>query len=294
MHYIIQENVFREEHYDLLQKAIHRLGLSHTIVRIFPFVDKIVDLKDIKGESFNVDDLPEFVPPTKNVFVFGAIKLARIAADRGWSPGSLMNSNHDFVVYSQYYKENLLNYDSIIARVGDEFNWEVDQVRFIRPTQDTKAFTGKVFNRNQWREMVEHNLYNFRSDQFNENTLIQVSTPKNIHKEIRCWVVDGKVVTASQYQLNGRFVLDDNIEPEAIRFAQKMVKLYRLADAFVIDVCLTDNGWKIVECGCINCAGFYKSNLQRMIMAVDNLFHKPEICFDGKNVSPTDLYKTLW
>jgi hypothetical protein len=278
MHYVIQENVFKEHHYDLLFNALDRLGLSYTTVRIFPFVDKIVDLKEITSDSYNVDDLPEFEPKDKNVFVFGAIKLARIAADRKWTPGSLMNENHDYRVYSNYYKENLLNYDSIIAKVGDEFNWEFDQLRFIRPTQDTKAFSGKVFNRYEWREMVEHNLHNYRSAQFNENTPIQVSTPKKIYKEIRFWVVDRKVIAGSQYQLNGKFVLDDQIEEEAIAFAQRMVDIYQLAEAFVIDVCLTDQGWKIVECGCINCAGFYKSDLQKMIMCVDDHFGECKDC----------------
>jgi hypothetical protein len=36
---------------------------------------------------------------------------------------------------------------------------------------------------------------------------------------------------------------------------------------------LTDGDWKIVECGCINCAGFYKSDIQKMIMAVDAKFN---------------------
>lgn len=283
MHYVIQENVFREHHYDLLFEAMDRLGLPYTVVRIFPFVDKVVNLKEIPDAAFNVDDLPEYTPADNNVFVFGAIKLARIGADRGWIPGSMMNNNHDFEVYSKHYKENLLNYDSIIAKVGDDFNWEVDQLKFIRPTEDTKSFTGKVFNIIDWREMVEHNLHNFRSDRFNENTPIQISTPKHIYKEIRCWVVNGKVITASQYQLNGQFMLDDMIEPEALEFAQSMVNIFQLAEAFVIDVCLTDNGWKIVECGCINCAGFYKSDLQKMIMAVDDHFGKCEDCIAMHN-----------
>lgn len=273
MHYIIQENVFKEHHYDLLYQALDRLGLPYTTVRVFPFVDKIVDLKIVESlETFNVDDLPEFDPQTSNVFVFGALKLARIAAERGWKPGSMMNENHDYEVYSKHYKDNLLNYDSVIAKLGDQFMWGLDQERFIRPTQDTKSFTGKVFNRREWREMVEYNLHNFRSEQFNENTPIQISKPKKIYKEIRFWVVNGRIITGSQYQLNGNFLLDDQIEPEAIEFAQSMVDIYQLAEAFVIDVCLTDNGWKIVECGCINCAGFYKSDLQKMVMTVEEYF----------------------
>lgn len=273
MHYIIQENVFREQHYDLLFKAMDRLSLSYTVVRMFPFVDKIVDLKHITDDgAYNVDELPEYEPPHKNVFVFGALKLARVAAERKWHPGSLMNGNHDFEVYSRHYRRNLLNYDSHIAKLSDQINWGDEGLRFIRPTQDTKSFTGKVFNQVEWEEMVEHNLHNHRSAQFNENTAIQISTPKKIFKEIRFWVIDGKVITGSQYQLNGKLILDDEIEEDAIEFAQKMVDIYKLADAFVIDVCLTNNGWKIVECGCINCAGFYKSDLQKVIMALENKF----------------------
>ena len=40
----------------------------------------------------------------------------------------------------------------------------------------------------------------------------------------------------------------------------------------VDDVCLTDKGWKVVECGCINCAGFYKADLQKVIISLENYF----------------------
>jgi hypothetical protein len=50
--------------------------------------------------------------------------------------------------------------------------------------------------------------------------------------------------------------------------------VYQLADAFVIDVCLYNGEWKIVEFVCINCTGFYKSDIQKMIMSVDSFFIK--------------------
>lgn len=280
MHYIIQENVFRENHYDLLFKAMDRLGLSYTVVRSFPFVDKIVDLKYINEENFNVDELPDLVLPTNKVFVFGAIKLARLAKEKGWFPGSMMNSNHDFKVYSKYYKDNLLNYDSEILTLGSKFEWKPNEVKFIRPTKDTKSFTGQLFNEFEWKDMVENYLHNYRSEQFNESTEIQVSTPKNIHKEIRCWVVGGKVITASTYRIGNTVVYDDMVEQEALDYAQSMVDIFQLADAFVIDVCLSDNGWKIVECGCINCAGFYKSDLQKTIIAIEEHFNHKSTCDD--------------
>lgn len=273
MHYIIQENLFREQHYQTLFDTLNRLELSHTTVRVFPFVDKIVNLEDIKSESFNVDDLPEFVPPTKNVFVFGSLKLARIGKDKDWQPGSLMNDNHDFKVYSKYYGENLLNFDSEIVTLTSNFRWAPNEVKFIRPTKDTKSFTGQLFSEHEWKETLENYLHNYRSAHFNESTEIQISTPKTIFKEIRFWVVDGKIITGSQYRQGKTVIYDDHYEPEATVYAQSMVDKFQLADAFVIDVCLTEDGWKIVECGCINCAGFYKSDLQKIIFAVEEKFN---------------------
>jgi len=272
MEYIIQENVFREHHYDMINVALERMGLKYTTVRVFPFVDKIVSLNDIQTESYNVDDLPDFVPANDNVFVFGALKLARVAALRNWKPGSMMNDNHDFTVYSKHYASNLLNFDSEIRTLSSDLNWKLNEFKFIRPTKDTKSFTGRVFSKGEWEETVEHNLHNFKSAIFNESTEIQVSSPKQIHKEIRFWVVDGRIITGSTYRLGNSVVYDDVFEPEAQEFAQRMVDNFQLAEAFVIDVCLTEEGWKIVECGCINCAGFYKSDLQKTIFALEEKF----------------------
>jgi hypothetical protein len=52
-----------------------------------------------------------------------------------------------------------------------------------------------------------------------------------------------------------------------------MVDKFKLADAFVIDVCLTSNGWRIVECGCINSCGFYDSDLSLLIDSVERVFN---------------------
>jgi hypothetical protein len=274
MHYVIQENVFRERHYELLLDTMRRGGFSHDIVRIFPFVDKIVRVSDIPNEegAYNVDDLPEYVTDRNDVFVFGAIKLARIGADRGWTPGSMMNDNHDYTVYSKHYGVNLLNHDSRVMRLVDDFGWSPGEEKFLRPTKDTKAFTGKVFTETEWNDTVKHHLHNYRTDMFNEDTLVQVSTPKVIQKEIRFWVVGGKIVTGSQYRLGDAVVYDEFYEDEAIEFAQRMVDKFQLADSFVIDVCLCDDAWKIVECGCINCAGFYKSNIPKMVMALEERY----------------------
>jgi hypothetical protein len=183
-----------------------------------------------------------------------------------------MNSNHDFDVYKNFYKENLLNWDSQIVKFSDEFDWVENETKFIRPTEDTKTFTGKVFHEVEWKDFVYYNQNNGHTTLLNNNTPIQVSTVKNIQKEIRFWVVDGKIITGSQYRIGNQTIYSDVYEDSATEFAQSMVDIFQLADAFVIDVCLTREGWKIVECGCINCAGFYKADLQKVIINLEDFF----------------------
>lgn len=52
-----------------------------------------------------------------------------------------------------------------------------------------------------------------------------------------------------------------------------MVKIYQLAEAFVMDICevlVNDKPeYKIVECGCFNSAGFYKADMYKMIEALE-------------------------
>lgn len=270
MHYIIQENIFKESNYQIILDALERLNLPHSVVRIFPFVDKISLLSDVP-EDFNVDELKDYDPPKgENVFVFGAVKLGRISNKRGWIPGSMLNDNHDYNVYKSYYKENLLNYDSIVCTVKDStsIKWENGDVKFIRPCKDSKSFTGKVFTEKQWKELSE--FYGIeKNDLFNEDTLVQIATPKDIQKEVRFWIVDGKIVTGSQYRLGNFLVLDEKYDSDAEIFAQQMVDLYQPAKGFVIDVCLHNDTWKVVEINCINASGFYKSDVQKLLIALE-------------------------
>lgn len=270
MHYIIQENVFKDIHYDLLEEALNRLNLSYTTVRVFPHSDKIVDV-DLIPVDFDVDELPELSLSGK-VFVFGGIKLARLAAQRNWNPGSMMNANHDHQVYSLHYGDNMLNADALICKLTDEFTWNIFEQKFIKPTFDSKAFKAELFTEEGWRMSVENFLYNHKSEILNENTMIQVSSPKNIQKEIRFWVVGGKIITGSQYKIGDNVIYDDVFEESAQEFAQSMVDKFQLADAFVIDVCLSDGQWKVIECNCLNCAGFYKANLPKLICELEYFF----------------------
>lgn len=253
MHYIIQENLFREEGHAKLINCLEKFDISHELVTVLPFIDKV-----------------KFKTKRKDVFVFGSLKLARISKKYGWNPGALITENHDYSVYSKYYKDNLLNYDSRVIDFGDDFDWKYDQ-HFIRPCLDSKSFTGKVFEKPDWDEFKSRMLANPKDTTLRADSKIQVAVPKRITQEVRCWVVKGKIVTQSTYRRGSFLVYDNIVDQDAIDFAQKMVDTYKLADTFVIDVCLTEGVWKIVECGSTSCAGFYDADMHKIIMALEDM-----------------------
>lgn len=248
MYYVIQRNTFKEHHYDLLIEIIQRYNLEHEIVDYIPFSGEV-----------------NFTTQRKDVFCFGAIRLTELAKNFGWYPGSMLNDNHSFDVHAPYFGyENMLNGDGIVIKGTDACPLEDDWF-FARPTADSKNFRGQKFDHEQWRI--------FMKDHPNNHETYLVAPVKTIQQEVRCWVVGGKVITASLYKIGHRVVYQ-NYDGESffVDFAQSMVDKFQPAEAFVIDVCLANDELKIVEINCINAAGFYHCNLSKLIQALENHF----------------------
>jgi hypothetical protein len=254
MFYIVQKNVFREENYDKIFDALERLDLEYEVVDCRPFIEEV-----------------ECSTTRKDVFPFGSVKLSRLSSKMDWVPGSFYGGNHDYNIYSKFYKENLLNYDSKIQSLKDEIIWEGSQdVKFIRPCKDSKLFTGALFTKIKWEDRLLQIKSYKESTQYDFEDLIQISSPKVIYKEARVWVVDGKIVTSSYYHFKHNVEWREYVDPEGLEFVEEMIKLYQVADAFVMDICLTPDGWKIVEINCINCSGFYMGDLQKILIALED------------------------
>lgn len=260
MHYVIHTNVFKEAHWDMLMNFVQKNELSYEIIPFQPFVEHVEI--EYKGTD---------------VWCWGSVSLSRIAKNYGWTPGSMMNENHDMDVYGKHYCENMLNAGGVIMRAGDPLPEWADFF-FARPTKDSKAFTGQLFSREAWYEWLPDAIQPGKiSNQniFTRDTMVLIAPLRNIQQEVRCWVVGGKVVTASRYKLGSK-TWYQNYDDESyfVDFAQKMVDIYQPAEAFVIDVCLANDELKVVEVNCINCAGFYHANMDKLMMAIENQFAK--------------------
>lgn len=256
MYYIVQENLFKEEGFHRLMEIFDRHAIEHEVVKFIPFVHEM-----------------DFKTTRKDVFVFGSVNMAHTCKKYNFVPGSMYNDNHDFKVYGTHYGDEMLNADGHVMKFGDPLPFD-NYVFFARPTKDTKAFTGQLFTQDSWKEYVDECIKNDALVKLNEETEVLVASLKYTQQEVRCWIVNGKVVTASRYKLGDR-VITENYDHETgfIEYAEKIATIYSPAEAFVLDVCLTDGQYKVVEINCFNCSGFYDGDMFKIIEALENHFN---------------------
>lgn len=255
MYYLIQKNVFQDPRYDTIFRVMEELDLEYEQVEFKP-----------RSIEFNVDT------KRKDVFVYCSVKLAKVSASFDWKPGSFYGNNHEFEHYSKGYGEHTINHGSFICTLADSIDWAKHSKLFIKPSKDAKVFTGKVFNALEWKDFVYEKLHDPSNERVSESTLIQVSKPHTIIKEARVWVVGEKVVTSSYYKFHGDVPFEETVATEGLDFAQRMAHMYNVADAYVMDIALTLEGWKIMEVNCINSAGFYKGDVKSIVVALEEFY----------------------
>ena len=251
MLWVIQENLFQEREYENFLDACDRQGVNYRIVKIIPFSHELV---------------PEIIEPNP-IWAFGSTALVRIAQDRGWHPGVFHNNNFNFKVWSQAWGKNILNYGAKICAFS-QIKTDLD-IFFVRPCDDLKYFSGTVIDKeslNAWRDEVLS-----RSNDLTKDPEVAISSVKTIYKEFRFFVIDNNLVTGSLYKLGNKLCLDRNIEPDANKFASKMIDIWQPSRAFVLDIALTEDNYKIVEVNCINLAGFYASDVGKLVNAMQEM-----------------------
>lgn len=185
--------------------------------------------------------------------------MAKVAAERGWEPGSFLNKNFDLDCWTEHLKQDLLNEHAQIVRAGD---LKLEQASFVRPVADNKSFDGSVFTPSAWETWQSNNP--LLLDQS-----VAAATPKEIFRETRLFAVAGQIVTGSVYKQGGSVFLSKDIDPDTISYAQDVMSRWQPAPAFVIDVALTRAGHRVIEFNNINSSGFYASDVGRYVDAID-------------------------
>ncbi|MGM5630084.1 ATP-grasp domain-containing protein [Apibacter raozihei] len=256
MYFLVQENIYADpDHYKIF-KVLEELKIEY---------DKINLTYDTKDINLNIN--------RNDIFVYGSVTLARLAKKRtDWYPGSFYGGNHLYEVYSRYYTTNLVNYPVEIHKIKDQLDWKSDEKKFIKPYLDAKVFTGKAFSETEWTDFIYESLHNTYT-KLQEDTLILVSESTTLLKEARIWVIGSQIIDSGYYRFNENILYEDKVSEDGLSFAKNMIDLYQPEEAFVLDIGLTYNGWKIVEINCINSSGFYpNTNVKAIIKALNIYF----------------------
>jgi len=278
MHWVIQNNIHREVGYDAFIEALDRQKLSYDLVKVIPFSH----------------ELEPDVNPENPVIAIGAYTMEQISKKKGWFPGVFTNENFTYEVWSEKYKGNILNEidESVVVSFGDAVNLHKEymhQVRhhhdlFIRPCKDGKEFAGMIKTWD-WFQNWARKVLDLKEDYYKtitKDTKVMVTGLKKIYAEYRFFVVEGKVITGSQYKLGSRVTYrecnrksDLEIYDFASSMAHNSIVLgqagWQPAPAYVIDIAQTPAGPKIIEINCMNGAGFYACDMAKVVNAVENL-----------------------
>lgn len=253
MHWLIQDNLFHEQGFQDLVQVLERLGIAHTLVEVLPGGAGTRPAVDVAGP----------------VVVMGSLALTRYAKTRGWVPGAFFNDQFDFEVWREHLGAELLNADATVHRLA-----EVPERAgrfFLRPCLDGKAFTGKVLDWEEFARWREARLSSQEAGRLDANTRVALSAPKDIQREYRMVVVDGRVITGSLYKLGGEVVYSGALEPEVRAYAQRMAERWGPDRAYVVDLFMHDGTLFVGEYNTLNSAGFYAYNVGQMVAALEDM-----------------------
>ena len=258
MHWILQE--FEDAH--KLAAALDRLDISYSWHKIVPFVG------DLEPEPV-IDDPDAIV-------LFGAYTMWRYAERRGLKPGVFRLKPFVHVAAWQPFLLNgpdarfFMLKDIPTELADDNHDW------FWRPVDDSKEEPGQVRSAAEIVQIAEQICSLDEAEiplgSLRHDTLMMLSEPVTIQKEWRVWIVEGQVRTFSLYKERSRVVYRNEIDDDAHAFATEMADLNPgYSPAYVLDICRTGDGLKILETNCINAAGFYAADLVGLAAAIDGL-----------------------
>lgn len=265
LHWVVQSNLHNERGYPQLLAAIERRGLPLTRVRALPFTSKLVSEDQVIPPGADVVTLPDAeVPDGSPIVAMGSYALARIAGERGWTPGAWLR-HLDVQTCLHRWGGLMLNANAWTGPLGRA---EVRGSMFVRPVHDSKTFTGQVFTPDEFTRWRERAMTLDGTGVIDAATEVVVAPVQSIYQEVRCFVVAGRVVTASIYRRGGQVLYSEVSDTAPVGFAEMCLLTWRPQPCFVLDVCETPHGWRIVETNCLNAAGFYAADVDRLVGAM--------------------------
>ena len=190
--------------------------------------------------------------------------------------GGLFNENFSYEIWSGFYRDLLLNKDAVFSTLAKASAQEA-QV-FVRPVADTKAFNGRVFNREEFLQF-QQDCQAGKIGMPKPETPIIMAPVKKPGQEHRHYIVDGEVITSSRYKLAGQPNFREGADQAVLDVVKQAISRWQPARAFVLDTYISGDEIGIVEIGGICHAGLYEADLIKLVNALDSM--EPEMALSN-------------
>lgn len=211
----------------------------------------------------------ETFPEDSCVIAHGDIELVtRVANERRWNPGAFCTvDNYLFSSYSVHLGSFLLNSEYAMLPFGElnrQREWLFNTFGqngsiFVRPDSPLKLFTGQIAKSETFDADLEYMAFY----EFPPSSLVVVSSPKQILAEWRFVIVNGRVVTGSEYKRDDKFGTRPDVDENARQYAETVAgNGYQPDPVWILDVCQTDDrSFHLLEIGGFSFADLYASDM---------------------------------
>jgi hypothetical protein len=250
---------------EALQAEVRRQGMAAHVVKHLPGLPLP---KDIAGA--------ESIPLDACVVFRGTLRLMRhIQTTRRWRPGGwCASSNLACSTYYAHFGPALLNRDYVLLPAAEALRltdrlfarYARDGRLFVRPDAVDKSFTGTLADRASFHRSLSAVAYD-------PTTLVLVAVPKTIADEWRLVVAHGAVVAGSRYRTGGEWEAAAGF-PNAVRdFAAAALQQadWSPDPLFIMDVCDTEDGLRLLELNSFSCSGHYLADLPTVVKTASEL-----------------------
>jgi hypothetical protein len=199
----------------------------------------------------------------------------RVRSDAIWTPGVIATlENFHCSHYFSHFGKFLLNRDYVMLPFGElerraEFLFDTFGHHgkiFVRPDSPVKLFAGLLADRTTFARDLEFMAFY----EFPIESMVVVSSPKQIEAEWRFVVANQEVVTGSQYRSADGLFVSPEIDSPARKLADEIVATGDAPDpAWVMDICRTTDGdYHLLEIGCFSFANLYSCDKDAVVQAV--------------------------
>jgi len=269
MHWVLQGNLRPDSGLRFLDDALERWGITYSKHDVVPFVGTII---------------PD-ITPKGNVIVIGSYSMRHVAEAKGWVPGcfDVGHIRHEDFVHN--WGLRMLNAECIVRSLGEVPQWlemhsplHAPQSFFMRPEVDSKSFPAKVYTRESFMRWFEHIVLMLNTAKRGEYMTVDCDTRailapvRNIDQEVRCWIVDGRLVTASVYKRGDTVHYDPVVDQSILEYAREVAAHeWQPQRAYVLDLCVCEDQIRIVEVNTLNSAGFYAADMQKLVEALEGM-----------------------